>query len=84
MDELAVLDLRDPSVAGRLGIVIDDLTGGRGAAQDLAARARGMGAEGMIVPSAARHGHWNLVVFPAGLHRVAARRSRATHPRPPG
>ena len=82
--DLPVLDLRDPSVVTALGIVLDDLTGRRAAAQDLAARAGALGAEGMIVPSAARHGHWNLVVFPAGFRRVASGRSRATHPRPPG
>ena len=42
------------------------------------------GAQGMIVPSAAPGpGHWNLVVFPAGLSRVAAPSSRAmTRDRP--
>jgi hypothetical protein len=84
VDELPVLDLREPAVVGTLGISVDDLTGGRRAAQELAERARAMGAGGMIVPSAARHGHWNLVVFPAGLHRIATGRSRAMHPRPPG
>ena len=79
-----MLDLRDLSVVTALGIVLDDLTAGRAAAQDLAARAGALGAEGMVVPSAARHGHWNLVVFPAGFSRLASRRSRATHPRPPG
>jgi RES domain-containing protein len=79
-----VLDLRDPRVVSALGIVLDDLTAGRAAAQDLAARAGALGAEGMIVPSAARHGHWNLVVFPAGFSRLVSGRSRAMHPRPPG
>jgi RES domain-containing protein len=82
--ELPVLDLREPDVVRTLGVSLDDLTGGRRAAQELAARARAMGAEGMIVPSAARHGQWNLVVFPAGLRRLTAGRSRAMHPRPPG
>jgi RES domain-containing protein len=84
VDDLAVLDLRDPDVLDNLGVALADLTGARGAAQDLAARAHAAGAEGMIVPSAARPGHWNLVVFPAGLSRLPAPRSRAMHPRPPG
>ena len=79
-----MLDLRDPAVVAELGIVLDDLIGERAAPQTLAARARALGAQGMIVPSAARHGRWNLVVFPAGFGRVASRSSRAMHPRPPG
>jgi hypothetical protein len=82
--ELSVLDLREPDVVTALKISLGDLMGGRRVAQELAVRARAMGAEGMIVPSAARQGHWNLVVFPAGLRRVTAGRSRAMHPQPPG
>ena len=84
VEKLPVLDLRDPGVVEQLGVHMDDLTGGRRAAQELAARARSIGAEGLIVPSAARHGYWNLVVFPVGLGRVRAGPSRAMHPRPPG
>lgn len=83
VDGLPVLDLRDPAVVDDLGIDLDVLTGPRRAAQEVGARARAMGAEGMIVPSAARRGHWNLVVFPDGLGRVTASGSRAMHPRPP-
>lgn len=83
VDQLPVLDLRDPGVVGDLGIDLDALTGPRRAAQELGARARALGAEGMVAPSAARHGHWNLVVFPAGLGRVTASGSRAMNPRPP-
>ena len=80
-----MLDLRDPATVRELGVDIDNLVGGeRRAAQELAERARDIGAEGMVVPSAARHGHWNLVVFPSGLRRLAATASRGVHPRPPG
>jgi RES domain-containing protein len=79
-----VLDLRDAATVRELGVDLDRLVGERRAAQELSDRARTMGAEGMIVPSAARHGQWNLVVFPSGLRRLAPTASRAVHPRPPG
>ena len=37
----------------------------------------------MVVPSAARDGSWNLVVFPSGFRRLRLAGSRAMHPRPP-
>ncbi|MDQ2688658.1 MAG: RES family NAD+ phosphorylase [Chloroflexota bacterium] len=80
---LAVIDLRRPEVARELGVALDELTGPRERAHALAARARKLGAEGMIVPSAARPAHWNLVVFPAGFARLRASGSRAMNPRPP-
>jgi hypothetical protein len=78
-----VLDLRDAATVRELGVDLDRLVGGRRAAQELADRARDIGAEGMIVPSAARHGQWNLVVFPSGFRRLAPTASSAVHPRPP-
>jgi RES domain-containing protein len=82
--DLPVLDLRRPGLADELAIRTSQLTGARSRAHRLAARARELGALGMIVPSAARDGAWNLVVFPAGFARVRTAGSRATHPRPPG
>lgn len=83
MDGLAVLDLRDPAVRRALGVDLEDLTGARVRPQALAARVRDLGADGLIVPSAARPEHWNLVVFPSGFDRVRPIRSRVGHPAPP-
>ncbi len=80
---LAVVDLRRPDVAVELGVKLEDLTGARSRAQALATRARKAGAQGMIVPSAAQSGAWNLVVFPDGFSQVKAAGSRVTNPRPP-
>lgn len=78
-----MLDLRRADVRAMLGVELGELTGPRGRAQPLAGRARAIGAEGMIVPSAAHDGHWNLVIFPGGLGRITRRTSRAQHPAPP-
>jgi hypothetical protein len=78
-----VLDLRRAGLANELGLRLERLTGPRARAHGLARRARELGAAGMIVPSAAREGAWNLVVFPAGFDRIATAGSRAMHPRPP-
>ena len=83
MDRLAVVDLRRPGLVEELGVSERQLTGPRSRAHGLAARARELGADGLIVPSAARPGAWNLVVFPSGLERVRVAGSRAMHPRPP-
>jgi RES domain-containing protein len=83
VDGLAVVDLRRPGVADELSVTERQLTGVRSKAHGLAARARELGADGLIVPSAARTGAWNLVVFPSGFDRVRVAGSRAMHPRPP-
>jgi RES domain-containing protein len=80
---LPVVDLRREDVVTELGISLEALTGPRARAHDLAARARSLGANGMVVPSAARDGGWNLVVFPDGFASVRTSGSRAMHPRPP-
>jgi RES domain-containing protein len=80
---LPILDLRDPQVCAELGIELTELTGPRASAQSLAPRAKAHGAQGLIVPSAAREGAWNVVVFPEGFERLAVGRGRVMRPRPP-
>jgi RES domain-containing protein len=79
-----VIDLRRSEAREGLGIELDAITGPRRAAQELAARACDLGADGLILPSAAHHGHWNVVVFPAAFPKVRVAGSVATRPRPPG
>jgi hypothetical protein len=81
--DLPVLDLRDAAVREALGLGDADLTGARDRPQQVARRARRMGALGIVAPSAARAGHWSLVVFPGGFASVSAVGSRALHPEPP-
>jgi hypothetical protein len=83
VDGLAVVDLRRAGLADELGVSERQLTGPRARAHGLAARARELGAHGMIVPAAARPGAWNLVVFPSGFDRIRVAGSRAMQPRPP-
>jgi RES domain-containing protein len=82
--DLRVIDLRSADVRAALGVGTDDLVGGRRACHALARRARDLGADGLIVPSAARDGGWNLVVFPRGfpaLHAAGSSvRNRARRP----
>lgn len=81
--DLPVADLRRREARDALGVGLAELIGERRAAQDAAVRARSLGAAGMIVPSAAQRGAWNLVVFPDGLPHVTVGRSRRMRPRPP-
>jgi RES domain len=83
VEDLAVIALRRVGLAEELGVSERHLTGARSRAHGLAARAREMGADGLIVPSAARAGAWNLVVFPSGFDRLRLAGSRAVRPRPP-
>jgi RES domain len=78
-----VVDLRRAGLAGELGVTDRQLTGARSRAHGLATKARSLGADGLIVPSAARRGAWNLVVFPSGFDRLRVAGSRVMHPRPP-
>jgi len=80
---LSVLDLRRAEALEALGTDLDALTGPRAPAQAVVGRARSLGAEGMLVPSAARRGAWNLVVFPGGFDRLGVGRGRNLRPRPP-
>ncbi len=84
VDRLDVLDLRVPAVRAGVAAEVAELTGPRDAAQQaLAAKARALGAEGMIVPSAAHGGLWNVVVFPSAFPRLAVAGSTSTRPKPP-
>jgi hypothetical protein len=57
-----------------------DLVAGRRACHALARRALELGADGLVVPSAARDGGWNLVVFPRGFAAVRATGSTVRNP----
>jgi len=82
VDGLRVVDLRRPATRDELGVELASLTGARASAQALATTARNLGAEGMIVPSAARAGDWNVVVFPSAFARLAVDGSTITRPAP--
>ena len=81
--DLPVLDLRDPEVRAALGVHLAQLVRGRSTSQRLARTARGIGARGMVVPSAAHDGAWNLVVFPSGFEAVRTAGSTVRTPAPP-
>ena len=80
---LPVVDLRDPAVRLALGVEVAQLVRGRSVSQRLAVRAQAMGARGMVVPSAALDGAWNLVVFPSGFGSVRTAGSAVRTPAPP-
>ena len=83
LDGVRVLDLRRPAVRDELGVALSELTGPRNAAQSLASKARALGAEGMIVPSAAHPDRWNVVVFPSAFAKVTVDGSNVARPKPP-
>jgi RES domain-containing protein len=85
--DVAVLDLRDPATCRALGVTVAQLTGRwspqapNAAALRVAAAAQRLGVDGMVVPSAARPGCWNLAVLPSGFERLRlVRRRRETPP----
>jgi RES domain-containing protein len=83
VDGLRVVDLRRPAARDELGVGLSALIGPRRTAQTLSAKAQALGAEGMIVPSAAHADHWNLVVFPPAFAKLRVAGSMATNPTPP-
>lgn len=87
--DVAVLDLRDPATRRALRVSVGQLTGPwspespNAAALRAAAAARRLGTDGMVVPSAARAGGWNLTVLPGGFDGLRLVRRRRETP-PPG
>lgn len=81
--DLAVVDLRDADVRAALGAELAELIGARAPCQALARRAHRLGAQGMVVPSAAAPDGWNLVVFPRGFSALKRRGSAVRNPAPP-
>lgn len=88
--DLAVLDLRDPATRRALGVTLEELTADwspdapNPAAVRVAAAARRLGVDGMVVPSAARPDGWNLAVLPQAFARVHLAARRRSVPRPAG
>jgi RES domain-containing protein len=83
--DLAVLDLRDPTVHRALSVTPPELIAAwspdapNEATLRVAAVARELGVDAVIVPSAARDGGWNLAVLPTAFPQVhlASRRRRS-------
>ncbi len=84
--DLRVLDLRDPAVRRALRVSVTQLTGDwapdapNPATLRVAAAARARGVDAAIVPSAARHGGWNLMVRPEAFDRLTMTRRRREVP----
>lgn len=87
--DLAVLDLREPAVVATLDVTLDDLVidwsdrDPNTACLVLARLAGELGADAVIVPSAARAGGWNLVVQPVAFASVRPVSRKRTTPAPP-
>jgi len=88
--DLRVLDLRVEATRKALGVTLEQLTSEwspdapNRACLAVARAARDAGANGFVVPSAARAGGWNLAVLPSAFDRVAVVRQTRSHPAPPG
>jgi RES domain-containing protein len=84
--DLRVLDLRDPAARRALRVSEAQLTGewapdaANSATLRVAAAARDLGVDALVVPSAARDGGWNLVVLPVAFDRVRLTRRRREVP----
>jgi RES domain-containing protein len=80
--DLRVLDLRRPATRRALRVGVAGLIGPWSPdvpnrdARRVARAAAELGADGVIVPSAAAQDGWNLVVLPRGFERVRMRRRR--------
>lgn len=86
--DLTVLDLRDPATRLALGVSAEQLTDDwsperpNRATLRVAAAAHELGVDGMVVPSAARRGGWNLAVLPHAFERVRLAHRRRARPAP--
>jgi RES domain-containing protein len=77
VSELKVLDLTDLKVRAAFGVtepalVSDDLS----LCQEVSERARAIGYDGILAPSAALAGQQTLAVFASAMHKVAEEHSR--------
>jgi hypothetical protein len=86
--DLQVLDLRDPAARRALRVSLAALSAPwsperpNRATLRVAAAARRLGVDGLIVPSAARDDGWNAVIFPRAFASVTLRNRRRETPRP--
>ena len=86
--DLRVLDLRADATRKALGVTLEQLTsewspdGPNRACLAVARAARDAGADGFVVPSAARAGGWNVAVLPSAFDRVTVARQMRSHPIP--
>lgn len=84
--DLDVLDLRDPATRRALRVSERQLTGAwapdapNAATTRVMRVARDLGVDGVVVPSAARAGGWNVAVLPAAFERVGLARRRREIP----
>jgi RES domain-containing protein len=87
--DIRVLDLRDTATRRALRVSERQLTGRwapgapNAAAQRVMRAARELGVDGIVVPSAARPGGWNVAVLPQAFDSVRLLRRRREVPRPP-
>lgn len=88
--DLRLLDLRSPTTRETLGVTLEQLTGDwspdtpNRACLAVARAAREVGADGFVVPSAARDGGWNVAVLPGAFDRVRVTRQARSRPKVPG
>lgn len=86
--DLTVLDLRDLATRRALGVDGAELVGDwspdapNAATMRVAEAAAELGVDGMVVPSAARPGGWNLAVLPRAFDRVRLVSRRRAVPAP--
>jgi RES domain-containing protein len=84
--DLRVLDLRSPATRYALGVTLEQLTGEwspdapNRACLAVARAARDAGADGFVVPSAARDGGWNVAVLPGAFDHVHVARQARSQP----
>jgi hypothetical protein len=86
--DLRVLDLRSEPTRKALGVTLAELTGEwspgapNRACLAVARAARDAGADGFVVPSAARADGWNVAVLPTAFRRVVVARQIRARPTP--
>ena len=84
--DLRVLDLRSRTTRDALSVTLEQLTGEWSpdapsqACLAVARAAREAGADGFVVPSAARDGGWNVAVLPGAFDHVHVTRQARSQP----